>query len=194
VAPYDVRALFNEQHLLLTIAWCVFTTQYGWFMHTQSHLRRWLDSNMIWLHLFQSVYYLLKPTKIEMKSVCVGEDFEICENLNGKMFNHSFSYKKLTLAEKIDRFKTLFDCEVITEREIKVVITTRATLRTVLALCVNPYVQVIIRRQPTFYLAFVVQALFIGVVLSATRYFAQRRDKKMLEMSFWFYDSRLFLA
>ena len=194
MAPHDVRALFDEQQVSLTIAWCVFTTQYGWFFSKNNVAVMFLDLIMVWLHLFQSVYYFIRPTKIEMKSVCVGNDFAICEKLNGKMFNHSFSYKNLTLAEKIDRFKTLFDCEVVVEGQTKVVIRTRATLRTVLALGVNPYAQIIIRSQPTFYLAFVVQALFMGVVLLATRYFAQTRDKKLLEMSFWFHDSRLFIA
>jgi len=147
---------------------------------------------MCWVHLFQSIYYLLTPTTIEIGSVYVGEDREISENINERMFNHSFSYLKLSLPEKMERFRALFDCQVSISRHPKVRITTRATLRTVLAICVNPFVQVVIRKQPNFWMSFVVQALFIGVVLQKTKFYAQRRERKLLEMSLWLNDSRLF--
>jgi len=110
VASRDVRALFNEFNVSLTILYCLLTTQYSWFLTKNGSLTNLLDDNVLWIHLFQSVYYILTPTIIEINSVFVGENLDISENLNDKMFNHSFSYLKLSLAEKVDRFKTLFDC------------------------------------------------------------------------------------
>jgi len=147
VASRDVQALFNKFNVSLAIIYCLLTTQYCWFLEKESKISNFLDVNVSRLHLFQSVYYILTPTIIEIKSVVVDENRKISENLNEQMFNNSFSYLELSLAEKINKFRTLFDCKVFTCRPRKLQLTTRATLRTVLAISLNPLAQLVIRKQ-----------------------------------------------
>ena len=124
----------------------------------------------------------------------MGENLDVSQRINQEMFDHSFSYQNITLAEKMERFKRLFDCQVICNGRITVRLKTRATLRTVIALWVNPFTQVIIRRQPTWYMSIVVQGLFIIAILQQARTCAQHVEKKVHEMSLWFHDSILFKA
>jgi hypothetical protein len=134
--------------------------------------------------------FLCKPTEIILESFYVDQNRQVVEMINPRVFTHSFSYLNQTLAEKTERFATIFDCEITNPLAIK--ITTRATLRTVFALSVNPLVQNIARQQNNLCLAIVVQALFFSFFLHVTRYFATQREKKLEEMSAWLRESRVF--
>jgi len=91
-----------------------------------------------WNEFILTIYYLFRPTEIILGSFYVDQNNQVVEMINPRVFTHSFSYLNQTLAEKTERFATIFDCEIINPLAIKV--KTRATLRTVFALSINPLV------------------------------------------------------
>lgn len=109
-----------------------------------------------------------------------------------RMFTHSSCYEKITIAERIERFKIMFPSTVEDSNPTKIELTTRATLRTVIALNLLVPVQEVIRRQQSLWISLIVQMLFFSLFWHTTKHYAWRLEKKIHELSLWLNDSRLF--